>query len=123
MSFSTANKDYLDELRKMTMISGRLSEFHLNNLKLWPFTLYSGIDTLALKYDFSPGESTEKDTPGERNYGKLIYKLSLKQGTLVNPADIKLKSDTLLKWVQTLLWNEVSVTVFMGSEKVYERLY
>ena len=46
-------KNVIDDHRQALMLSGNLSDWHLNNLKTWPRIVFDNVKDFTLVYDFT----------------------------------------------------------------------
>lgn len=95
----------IEEHKKLAIISKNLSDFHLENLKMYPRILIDEIDHFVLDYniDFNSAK-------GLIRYDVLAKKI---------PTDEEKKKilDVLKQWVGTLLWPEIDVVLEFKGEK------
>lgn len=95
----------LQDLKKIVMLTGQLSEVHVSTLKNSPFIFFDGLKKLELSYDIKVG-----DTAGMPGMGsKVAFVLHLDKST---PNDFMEKRvSALKKTVHAILWPEVMVSI------------
>jgi hypothetical protein len=91
----------LEELKKGMILSGRLSEIHIHNLKQYPFIAFDGLDSFEMSYNLEQLANNEDGA-------YLEYILKFKKTT---PKGIEEKAKILSAMVKVLLWNNVEVRV------------
>lgn len=91
----------LEDLKKGMILSGRLSEVHLHNLKQYPFIAFDGLDSVEINYNLEPLMNNEDGSYFE-------YILKFKKGT---PKGIKEKANILASMVKVLLWSKIEIRI------------
>lgn len=121
------NRQKIQEMAKLTMLTDRISEIQIKNLKMYPFVYFEGISSVTIKYDLSNKlsvDSAEKqDTINysvdstETNHLKVSYNLVLDERLNDN---LSKRFQALEESVRTLFWKQVSTEIFFNDKKVYE---
>lgn len=99
----------LQDHRKMLIMSGNISDFQLDNMKKWPFILFSEVEEVRLDYDFSEKVLNQDGEMSENiGSGSVIYKIKVK-----NKEEEQLETSikNLSEWTRFLFWNETKVEV------------
>ena len=86
--------DILNEHKRLMIITNKLSEFQIKNLKMYPFILFDNVVEVKIEHDLDL----------KKGSGFVVYKIKTKEKQTE-----KQKKDTLKKWVQTLLFEDVKV--------------
>jgi hypothetical protein len=97
----------LQDLTKLVLFSGRLSEVHVKNLEAFPFIFFNGVEEAKIEHDIS----TVKDIPST-----VFYDLTLNEDN----DHIEYRCKTLEDAVRSLFWNEVKLKISINSEEVYK---
>jgi hypothetical protein len=98
-------------MNKLMILSNRLSETHILNLKTYPKIFFDGVVTAEVKYDFTPPEHGKKaDFPA----GLVGYKILVKE----MPEDVEKRAAFLERAVKNLFWNDTYVTVSVTESVV-----
>ncbi len=116
MSEQQAKKesDVIEEHKKMVIMTGMISDFQLENLKTWPFILFSDdLDQVKLSYDFTKTVSNDE----ELSAGKVTYDFYFKKGSKLDRADTKKQLETLSLWTRFMFWKETEVTCLRNGKK------
>jgi hypothetical protein len=97
-------RQILDELNKGALLSGRLSETHVKNLKLFPFVVFDHVDSAEIDYDIvtDPGEIAA----GKKS--KIVYRISLNEP---QQGDVEKRVAALANFVRGLMWAGIEVSV------------
>lgn len=98
--------EMLEEHKRMLIMTGKLSDFQLENLKKWPFIVFDSVDKVEIEYDFS---ETKKDSDSDEVYGicagKVVFNLEATEPPKKN------QIDTLKQWTKFLFWKDTKVEV------------
>jgi len=105
-------KDILEDMRKITMLTGELSSIHELNLKKWPYVAFEGVEKSEVDYDLSK-DYTKEVGEGYVHFYLTIYPEHEDQKLL------KERCDQVTQWVRNMFWEEINVTVFFNKVKQY----
>lgn len=47
-------REKLDEMAKLVILSGRISEFHIKNLQRYPMVFFDAVKSVNIEYDLEP---------------------------------------------------------------------
>lgn len=99
--------EIVSDLKKLVILSGRLSEIHINNLKMFPFAFFDGLKSVELDFDL--------DIEKERD-GRMIvnYRLKFKKG-FSKIDNLTARCAALENAVKNLLWKEVEVSIYKNK--------
>lgn len=106
MSDST---NQLDDHRRMLALSKQLSSFQLENLKGWPFIVFSNIKKSEVEYSFI-------DDQDMFYAGKVVFKVDL--DGVSNKEDTLKRSNFLSDWTKVLFWTDTKVEVYVNGERI-----
>ena len=101
-------KEILDDLRNLTMLTGELASVHEESLRKWPYVLFNGVKSVEIKYDLTKLYTQEV---GE---GYVAYYINIEK-----PGEPKSECDILTSWVRDMFWKEIEVSVHINDEKYY----
>jgi hypothetical protein len=59
MSNSIKTQDMLEEMKKVTMVSGRVSSVQLQNMKMWGNVVFQNFSKIELTYSLDPNQYSE----------------------------------------------------------------
>lgn len=94
----------LHEMNKLMILSGRLSDMHVLNLKTYPKVFFDDVVSAEVKYDFTPPLPGEKsEFPG----GIVGYTIKVSKW----PEDYEKRCQHLERAVKTLFWSDTHVTI------------
>jgi len=112
-------KDSIDKVKEMSrlaVLSNKISDVQLLNLKNYPFIAFDGIKEAKLEYDLSY-EKTDKDEPVTHN-PLVSYRLVLDESR--NQEALGLRLEAIEKWVRNLFWKDVLVKIYFNDKIVFE---
>lgn len=95
----------IEDMRKLTMLTGQLSVVHEETLYTWPLILFDNVQNVEIKYDIS------KDYTQEVGEGYVIYNIDISDDTKYTEEQFAKKSEILTGWVRNMLWNNIKVEV------------
>jgi len=101
----------LEDMRKITILTGQISTIHEKNLKTWVFVAFDGVENLEIKYDLS------KDYQKETGEGYVNFYLKLEENANID--NLKERCDKITSWVREMFWNNISTTFFIDGERSY----
>jgi hypothetical protein len=105
----------VDEHKKMVMMTGNLSDFQLQNMKTWPFLLFSEeLETVQIDYDFT---KLITDKEEELSPGMVQYSFKFKEGTDISKELADKQLSTLSLWTKFLFWKETEVKFLKNGEE------
>lgn len=130
-------QETIQEMARLTMLSNKLNEVQIKNLKMYPFIYFDGIQQIVMDYDFSNNldvNTEEEVTPATEEEGAKLdikydfqttpehlyinYHLTLEP--TIKQIHLEKRFEALEGSVRALLWKEIVVRVFFGSDKVFE---
>lgn len=94
----------LEEHKKMLIMTGKISDFQIKNLKSWPFILFEGVETVNIKYNFTQSEEIKEEVESICA-GKVEFNIKLIE------APDKERIKTLKHWTKFLFWKDTEVVV------------
>jgi len=112
-------KDSIDKVKEMSrlaVLSNKISDVQLLNLKNYPFIAFDGIKEAKLEYDLSY-EKADKDEPVTHN-PLVSYRLVLDESR--NQEALGLRLEAIEKWVRNLFWKDVLVKIYFNDKIVFE---
>lgn len=95
-------------MAKLTMLTGRISDTHYKNMKMFPFIFFNGVSKTEIDYAISTNKDEES---------RVTYSLELDKAQN-DFMDKRFKA--LENGIQTLFWKDVKITVLINSEQVYK---
>ena len=101
------NEQLIEEHKKMLLMSGNLSDFQLNNMKIWPSLLFDNIENVGISWDFN---SAENEILGA---GSVTYDFKFKKGGLsgVGKEVKEKKREQLTLFTKFLFWKDTEVNI------------
>lgn len=102
----------LEDLRKITMLTGEISTIHQQNMMKWPYLAFDGVDEVEIRYDLT------KDYTLEAGEGYMHFHLTI-QPEFVNQELIKERCEKLTEWIKDMLWSEIRVKIFFNEVLQY----
>ena len=97
--------EMLEEHKKMLIMTGKISDFQIKNLKAWPYVLFDGVTKVKIKYDFTEKPIEEDSDPAEDSVcaGRIEYQIAM-----AGVPD-QTRIDTLVEWTKFLFWKDTEV--------------
>lgn len=102
-SIKNTTEETLKDLKKMVILTGRLSEVHEKTLKNAPFIFFDHLKKVEISHDIN----TESGMAGT---SRVIFTLSFEEG--YEPDLLEYRVKALKNTVHTILWPEVAVGVY-----------
>lgn len=99
----------IQDLTKLVMFTGRLSEVHIKNLKAFPWIFFN--DLTEVKIDYSI-ETTDKSKPT-----MFSYDLSLNIDTNYH---MHKRYEALEFAIRSLFWKEVKIEIKINGQEMYK---
>ena len=107
MSSEKEVEEKLTEMSRLAAFSRRLSDFHEENLKRYPFIFFDDVVTAGISYDL------------EAAHNYVMYELKMSADPLkMSMAEKRIKA--LENSIRTLLWSDMSLIVKINGTKFYE---
>lgn len=104
------------EMAKLAVLSNKISDVQLTNLKNYPFIAFDAIKEVRIEYDFSH-QKTVKDEPVIHN-PLVSYYLTLDESK--NQEALNLRFEAIEKWVRNIFWKEVLVEIYFNDKIVFK---
>ena len=95
----------LEDMRRLTMLTGQLSSVHEESIYSWPLILFDNVENIEIKYDLT------KDYTQEVGEGYMIYKLDIAPENTPGEDLFNRRCEMLSDWVRYMLWNNIKVDV------------
>jgi len=109
------SRDAIEDHKKALMMSGNLSNFHLENIKKWPHIIFDDLDSFVVNFNFID-QNGGTDGVSKVFAGVVVYDLQFKDGIEITD-NIKEKGSILKSWVKTLFWEDTKVTIKTEGEE------
>ena len=109
-------KEIIDDMRKITMLTGEISSVHVQNLKTWPFVVFDDIVSVEIDYDLTKANTLET---GE---GVVIFNTMSKEmekEDLLGQINFEKRCNMLASYVRNMFWKEIKIEVLFNSEQVF----
>lgn len=95
----------VEDMRRLTMLTGQLSSVHEETLYTWPLILFDNIENIEIKYDLT------KEYTQEAGEGYVIYKLDILPENIPSDDLFYRRCEMLADWVRNMLWNDIKVEI------------
>jgi hypothetical protein len=107
------SKEALDDMRKITIMTGTLSEVHVKNMNMYPFVFFDNVKSVRIEYDIDVKSSENSQS----NNSYVVYHLKTKGGKK-SITNLDKRLEALKNSISTLLWSGIKVSVYLnGSHK------
>lgn len=104
-------QDEIQQHRQALLLSGNLSNFHLTNLKSWPYILFDADSFKEVRVDYSFVDDDKKITNGQ-----VIYDF-----VGCNDSFDRKKLEVLEGWVRVLFWSDTEVVFKKDGKKKWTK--
>lgn len=99
----------LNDLRKLTVISKKLSEAHFKTLSSFCFVALENVDKVEIEYCIDPKTYPDSSTPN--GYVKyVIYKKNNKKGLGSKLRSQSERLEDIKRWTESIFWKDISVS-------------
>lgn len=103
--------EILSDLRKLVLITGNLSEVHINTLKTAPFIFFDKVKEVQISHNIKAEDSSGMPGLGSQVGFVIFFEEDY------SPDLLKERTLALKNTVHTILWPEVSVTITDSNGK------
>lgn len=103
------DKQVLDDLNRGIILTGRLPEVHIKNLKTYPFIYFDQLKAAEVTWDINVDNVTTEPST-------VHYKLTFEEG--FTPDFLKERANGISNAVKTLMWKEVKVDLSLNGKEV-----
>ncbi|HUV84320.1 MAG TPA: hypothetical protein VMV86_01345 [Methanosarcinales archaeon] len=103
----------LEDMKKVAIMTGSLTDAHLLNLRNWIYILFADPEheIIELDYNINGDEA-------HRNSGNYIkYTLKSKSKKQMPKKDVEKAMKTLGDWVATLLWKDMAIEISINGKE------
>lgn len=122
-------QEIAQEMARLTLLTNKLNDVQLQNIKMFPFVFFDGVNEVAIDYDLSNNTiiDTEEDTKNleidykfssETNHLRVTYHLTIDQA--IQQTHMHTRFMALEGSIRNLLWKEIKVQVFINGVKAFE---
>jgi hypothetical protein len=98
-------ENIVEDMRKLTILTGQLSSVHEETLYTWPLVLFDNIENIEIKYDLTK-EYTQR--AGE---GYVVYRLEISPENVPKEEEFVKLCKILTSWVRDMLWDDIKVDI------------
>lgn len=124
MQLSDDTSQIVKDMAKLVLVSGKISEIHEKNMKLYPLIYFDGVKEVRIDYDLSHKADALVDrannltinAPYRNNI--VTYHLTIDENVKNDNLDKRFAA--LEASIRTLFWKDVIVEVFMGEKIAYK---
>jgi hypothetical protein len=95
----------VEDMRKLTMLTGQLSSIHEETLYAWPLVLFDNVQNIEIKYDLT------KDYTQEVGEGYIIYSIDISDDTKYTEEEFAKRGEILTGWVRDMFWHNIKVEI------------
>ena len=100
----------LEDMRKITLLTGEISSVHQNSLTKWPYIIFDKVEDVEIKYDLT------QDT--WRGFGQNWINFYISSSGQ-NIEDLEKRCKTLDSWVKDMFWNEIEIKIYINGSVIY----
>lgn len=95
----------LEDMRKITMLTGEISSVHEESLQKWPYIIFDNVQNVEIKYDLT------KEYTQETGEGYVIYRLEIPPENVPKEEEFVKLCKILTSWVRDMLWDDIKVDI------------
>jgi hypothetical protein len=103
----------LEDMRRITMLTGEISSVHEKSLLTWPYVMFNNIENVEIKYDLS------KSGHLEFGHNSIDFFITLSEENKKNIDNFEKRCETLKQWAESMLWSGIKVKVYMNDSLEY----
>lgn len=104
----------LDDMRKITMLTGEISSVHEQSLKKWPYIVFDDVEDVEIKYDLS--KESQKD-----NKGNVVdFFISLPSEDISGIQNFDSRCENMVLWVRDMFWQDIEVNIHINGLLEYK---
>jgi len=98
-------KEILDDMRRITILTGEISSVHEESLKKWPYVVFDDVKDVQIKYDLT------KDYTKEVGEGYVVFEIDMSEEKIPKDEDFKKRCEMIAQWARDMFWSEIKVEV------------
>lgn len=102
-------KDIVEDMKKITMLTGEISNIHEKSLVTWPYIVFDNIKNVEIKYDLT------KTTQLESGYNLVEFFVFTSDQNRQNIDNFEKRCETLKQWTEGMLWSGIEVRVYIDG--------
>ena len=102
-------KNILEDMKKITMLTGEISNIHEKSLLTWPYVVFDNIKNVEIKYDLT------KSAHLELGYNLVEFFVFSSDQDRQNIDNFEKRCETLKQWTEEMFWSGVEVRVYMDG--------
>lgn len=106
----------LDDMRKITILTGEISSVHEQSLTKWPYIVFDNVKDVEIKYDLS--KQAQEDLKGNSVDFYITLPTEMEDTSNIEGFDFRCKTLTL--WVADMFWTDIKVSVFINDKLKYK---
>lgn len=106
----------IQEMAKLTVLSGRINELQQKNLKSFPLVYFNGVSKVEVDYDLSTAQGSELGKAS--NKSSVSYYLTIDEKA--SNFNIEKRFEALASSVRSLFWSNIKITVYFNNLRVFE---
>jgi hypothetical protein len=99
-------KNILQDMKKITMLTGEISNIHEKSLLTWPYIVFDNIKNVEIKYDLT------KSSKLDLGYNLVEFFIFTSDDSKQNIDNFEKRCETLKQWTEDMFWSEIKVRVY-----------
>jgi hypothetical protein len=121
-----STREILDDLKKMMIMTGQMSDLHYKNLVQWGKIVFENYDSVEISYNINntdPNKFKKLTGNALENYSQsfIRYKVIPKKGKRMLKKNAEQALNTLTLWIGDIFWTGIQVQIFI-KDKEYKGL-
>lgn len=126
-------QETLREMARLTMLTNKLNDVQIKNLKMYPFVFFEGVRELNLEYDLSNNldVSTEEnkkdldvkyDVSTETKHQFITYRITVDDRAFgLNQEHIQNRYNSIVAATRNIFWKDLKVNVYLNNMLLTEK--
>lgn len=109
-------KEILDDMRKITILTGEISSIHEQSLKKWPYIVFDNVENVEINYDLS------KNKHQDSGANLVEFHLDVLESTqnIEEIDNFKERCEALRGWVEDMFWSDIETRIYINGLLKYE---
>jgi hypothetical protein len=114
------------DMAKLVLVSGKISEIHEKNMKMYAFVFFNDVKEVKIDYDLSHEADALVDKQNNltikapKRSNSVTYHLTVNPATNTEQDHMDKRFSALEASIRTLFWRDVIVEVMINEKSVYK---
>jgi hypothetical protein len=109
-------KEILDDMRKITILTGEISKIHEQSLKKWPYIVFDNLKDVEINYDLTKNRYQDSGANLVEFY--LFMPKEFENTALIE--NFTERCEALKEWVVDMFWSDIETRIYVNGLLKYE---